>query len=159
MASDDEQAWVSVHDATLGISLEAPLGWSRAASDVFPVMLLAPEQDGYRASCNLSHERFDPPAPEGFEDFVRRLSHVQRTEYEAFEELGHEPLVIDNRPGILQRYQWSPPGLGGALEQLLALIVVEPGLLLEADTSTRVEGADRYLPTFRRILTSIRFLG
>lgn len=151
--------FVSLRDEPLSISLEAPAGWSRGSSDVFPVQLRAPEEAGYRSNCNFSHERFAPPTPAGFEAFVRRSKQAQVDGYEEFAELDHEELVVDNRPGVWQHYRWSPPGLGQALDQLLVLLVVEPGLLLQADAATPAEQSEHYLPVFRRIVTSVRFLG
>ena len=150
--------YVSLTDEALGLSLEAPAGWYRGSSEIFPLQLRAPEDGGYRASCNFSHERFEPPTPEGLEDFARRSKQAQVDGYEGFAELGAEELVVDNRPGLLQRYRWSPEALGRTLEQLLVLVVAEPGLLLQADAASLAERSEHYMPVFRRIVSSVRFL-
>jgi hypothetical protein len=158
MTTTDGPLYMSLHDETLGVSLEAPVGWARATSDVFPLQLLAPAEDGFRANGNFSHEQFEPPTPEGLATFVTRTKQAQLTDYEGFEELGVEEIVVDNRPGSLQHYAWTPVAMGRTLQQLLVVLVVEPGLLLEIDAATLADRADVYLPIFRRLVTSIRFL-
>jgi hypothetical protein len=155
----DAVTYVSLTDEVLGLSLEAPAGWYRGSSEIFPLVLRAPEDGGYRASCNFSLERFDPPTPEGLETFARRSKRAQLEDYEGFTELGAEELVVDNRPGLLQRYRWSPEALGRTMEQLLVLVVVQPGLLLQADAASLAERSEYYMPVFGRIVSSVRFLG
>jgi hypothetical protein len=153
-----DPAFMSLRDEALQLSLEAPVGWSRSSSEVFPLQLLAPSDDGFRASCNFSHEHFDPPTPEGLATFVTRTKQAQRSDYEGFEEIEVAEVVIDNRPGTVQQYGWTPAAVGRPLTQVLALFVVEEGLLLEVDAATLADHAPRLLPVFGRILRSIRFL-
>jgi hypothetical protein len=59
---------------------------------------------------------------------------------------------------MLQRYAWSPAQLGRPLEQLLVLVVVAPGVMLEVDAAALQRPATQDLATVRQIISSIRFL-
>jgi hypothetical protein len=150
--------WVSLDEPSLGISLQAPEGWSRTATEVFPLQLLAPAKDGFRTSASFSQEHFDPPAPEGLRTWLKRTHEAQKRDYEGFVELVREELEVDHRPAMLQRYAWSPAQLGRPLEQLLVLVVVAPGVMLEVDAAALQRPATQDLATVRQIISSIRFL-
>lgn len=156
MTAPGEAALVSVDDDELRVSLQGPAGWVRTKSDVFPLQLFAPEDDGFRASFNLSHERFDPPSEQGLAEFVIQTRRAQQADYEGFLDLGTEELTIDNRPASLQRYSWTPAEMNRSLEQLLGLVVLGPGLLLELDATALSERADTYVPVFRTMFESLR---
>lgn len=151
--SDD---WARVAHASLGISLDAPVGWSTMSPPEFPLQLIAPARHGYRSTVSFSHEAFDPVTPEGLERWLAATAAAQPADYEGFTELDRGSLVVDGRPANAQRYQWEPPRFGRPLEQLLIVVVVAPGLLLEVD-SAALPGSDEGVRTVGRMMASLRF--
>jgi hypothetical protein len=141
----------------LGITVDVPAGWSVESSDTFPVQLFAPVRQGYRSNLMFSLEGFSPPTPEGFASFVASVRAAQRRDYAAFCEESAEEVELDGRPALLQRYRWGPEDPAPAMAQLLALVVLEPGHLLEVDGATTAELAAEMRPLLEGVLSSVRF--
>jgi hypothetical protein len=158
MSTSDDLRWVDVAEPELGISLQAPEGWSRSSTPVFPLQLLAPFEHGYRTNVGFSHERFGPPGAENFLAYLDDVIAERAHDYQDFAELHRGPLVIDGHPCNAIHYRWHPPApLDRDVEQLLAMIVVEPGLALEVDATALAQGDDP-LRRARQILSTVQFV-
>jgi len=144
------------HHSGLGVTVEVPDGWSVEGSETFPLQLFAPARLGYRSNLMFSHERFSPPTAEGLAGFLASVRAAQRRDYTDFVEESAEEVEIDGRPAILQRYHWGPEGPAPAMAQLLALAVVEAGLLLEVDGATTAALGHEMRPLLEEILLGIR---
>jgi hypothetical protein len=148
--------WATVGEPSLGITVQAPEGWSATATPAFALQLIGPAVDGYRASVSFSHERFDPPTPAGLERWMARTLEAQQRDYEGYEHLRHGPLLVDGRPANAVHYRWHPDAVGADLEALLAVVVVEPGLLLEVDAAN-LAGPGEPMARALQILSTVRF--
>lgn len=157
MSAPDDVRWVDVSDPDLGVSLQAPEGWSRTSTPIFPLQLLAPSEHGYRANVGFSQEHFEPPGPEAFLAYLDVVVAERARDYPGYAELHRGPLVVDGRPCNAVHYRWHPPApLDRDVEQLLAMIVVEPGLALEVDATALAQGDDP-LVRARQILSTVHF--
>lgn len=153
-----EHATPLTHEG-LGITLALPPGWSVASTATFPLQIFGPVRNGYRPNLAFSTERFAPPTREGLAAFVASVRAAQRGDHPGLDEEAIAEIDLDGHPGILQRYSWRPGGGSPPLAQLLALVLVAPGELLEIDAATLGELARETVPLLETTLFSVRFTG
>jgi hypothetical protein len=142
----------------LGVDITVPAGWERVQTDAFPVAFLAPEELGHRTSVAFSNEEFDPPTREGLAAGIAMLRRAQASQYEGWELLDERELEVDGRYCYLEHYRWTmevDPPLWMA--QLVALVVMRPGVLLKVDGACLGQLSSTYLPMLDEVVTSLRF--
>lgn len=143
----------------LGISVEVPEAWSVEGTAIFPLQLFAPETDGYRSNLMFSHERFSPPTPEGVAAFMSKVRAEQVEQYPGFCRLDEAEQELDGHPALLQHYRWQPGPPVPDMAQLLAFVVLEPGLLLQVDGATTASLAGELMPALDAVLRTVRIVG
>ena len=137
----------------LGIEVSVPSGWTRIASDDVPVAFAGLLEHGYRPTIGLTHEQFDPPTPEGLAAGIAALHAEQARTYDGFERVAERADEIDGKAAYVEHFRWNADGL--SITQLLALIVLRPGLVVKVDGACLTELADQHLPVLEEIVRSI----
>jgi hypothetical protein len=145
-------------EPTFGVDLTVPSDWVRVEPDAFPVAFVAPEEHGYRTTLTLSNAGFDPPTPEGLAAVLAATRAGQREEYDGFELLGEEETEVDGRWAYLERYRWNATEPAASVTQVLGLVMIQPGSLVQLDGACLSFLAGRYVPMLEGIVRSIRFL-
>lgn len=139
-------------DHDVGLEMSLPLGWAAAATDEFPLVLLAPEEQGFRANVGVQVGVVDPPTAEAFQARTEATKAARRAELPGFEVVAERVGPQVGHPGWQLRATWDADGL--ELTQITQLFVVEPARLYEV-TATCLQGTEKtYLPLFRQILDS-----
>ena len=105
----------------------------------------------------VAHEPFSPPTPAGFADGIDELRSAQQGEYEGFRLVREWVADVDGRPTHLVTFRWQHAL--GELTQLLALVVVAPGLALQADGVCLTALESDHLPDIESLVLSIGFPG
>jgi hypothetical protein len=138
--------------AGLGIEVSVPPGWIRVPNDEFPVAFAGPIAAGSHPTIALAHEEFDPPTADGLAAGIALLRVEQATTYDGYELLAEREEEIDGRWAYVQHFRWQAEV---PLTQLLALIVLRPGLVLKVDGACLTELADHHLPVLDEIVRSV----
>ncbi|HET9690438.1 MAG TPA: hypothetical protein VFP61_04760 [Acidimicrobiales bacterium] len=147
-----------ITEPSLGVSVRLPPGWDWQRSDVFPLQLLGPAGGSYRPSISFSDEPLDPPTGDGLRDWVGNVVTGRAAAAEGFELLEQDVVPFAGRHAYLVRYRrWFPP-IEATIEQLLALVAVEPGRLLEVDASVLADRPDAMRPVLD-VLDSVALTG
>ena len=137
----------------LGIEVSVPSGWTRIPSDELPVAFAGLLEQGYRPTIGFAQEEFDPPTPEGLAAGIAALHAEQARTYEGFERLAERADEIDGKAAYVEHFRWNAEGV--SITQLLALIVLGPGLVLKVDGACLTALADQQLPVLDEIVRSI----
>lgn len=139
-------------DHDVGLEMSVPHGWAAAATDDFPLVLLAPQEHGFRASIGVRTGVLDPPTPEAFEGLIQRIKAARRTELPEFRVGAERVGPQAGHPGWQLRATWDDGGR--PLTQITQLFVAEPARLYEV-TATCLQAEEKaYLPLFRLVLES-----
>lgn len=141
-----------------GIDLTVPPGWERVETDAFPLAFLAPPVRGYRTNIAFSQESFDPPTPVGLATGIALLREHQAAEYDDFELLDERETDIEEHFVYVEHYRYRATDPPASLTQLLALVLVRPGLVIKVDGSCLTELADHFVPVLDEIVLTIRFV-
>lgn len=141
--------------ADLGVEVSVPSGWTRVPSDEFPVAFAGLVERGYRPTIALTHEEFAPPTPEGLAAGITALHELQAANYDGFEIIAERADEIDGRAAYVEHFRWYAADPGASITQLLALVVLRPGLVLKIDGACLSELADQHLPVLDEIVRSI----
>jgi hypothetical protein len=139
--------------ADLGIEVSVPSGWTRVPHDDLPVFFVGLLEDGYRPTIGLTHEEFDPPTPEGLAAGITALHAVQDAEYPGFTRIAERADEIDGRAAYVEHFRWDADGV--SITQLLAILVIRPGLVLKVDAACLTSLAEQQLPVLDDIVRSI----
>jgi hypothetical protein len=148
----------SYFDHELRISLEMPESWTTTSTEVFALVLLAPEQDGYRANLGFSRNELAVPDPERLEEIIAETKEDQKVEYTAFQQTEEKRFWQDGLPAYWQCYEWQPEENDLHFSQIFSLIVAGPDLVYDIHGATLKHLEDRHIPIFRHILHSIRYI-
>lgn len=139
-------------DYDVGLEMSVPIGWTAAAAADFPLVLLAPDDHGFRANIGIRTGALDPPTPEAFQDLTRRTKAARQAELTGFTVVAERVGPQAGYPGWQLRATWDDGGQ--KVTQITQLFVVEPARLVEV-TATCLEESERsYLPLFRQVLES-----
>lgn len=144
-------------DRGLGISLEAPAGWERAATADFPLLVVAPREHGFRTNVGFSRAAA-PPTEEHLAQALAAARAAQVRDYPQLVVLAEDALTIDDCPAVLQRYRWQPPGAPEPLVAIFGLVRAGAHGLVEINGSTVLSLADRMMPVLDAIVRSLRFI-
>lgn len=137
----------------LGIEVSVPSGWTRIPSDELPVAFAGLLEHGYRPTIGLTHEAFEPPTPEGLAAGIAALHAAQAETYDGFERIAERADEIDGKAAYIEHFRWNADGV--SITQLLALIVLRPGLVVKVDGACLTELAEQHLPVLEEIVRSI----
>ncbi|HCH61196.1 MAG TPA: hypothetical protein DFR83_00230 [Deltaproteobacteria bacterium] len=142
----------------LGISLTAPKAWTAAATEVFPLLLLAPLRDTIRSNVGFSRSAVPPTATDAVDRILAATRKEQEADYSGFVERSVESLQVDGFPTILQTYRWQPIDAPEPLHQWFGLIHTASHGIIEINAFTVASHAGQVTPTVRAIVDSIRFI-
>jgi len=134
-----------------------PPGWQKLPGGDAGVTFGGPPALGYRPIVAIAHEPFRPATPAGFADGIDELRRAQLREYEGFRLVREWVADVDGRPTHLVTFRWLHAV--GELTQVLALVVVEPGLALQADGVCLTALESDHLPDIESLVLSIGFAG
>jgi hypothetical protein len=148
----------SYYDPDIAISLEMPLDWDAAASDQFPLLLLAPPQDNFRANMSFSVQELDQPTPEHFKAVIRQTHADRRRTFTDFQLVSEKRILQDNFPGHIEHYHWTMDDTHIPMTQLFALILIGPDALYGIHATCLRDTEQTYLPIFNAIIHSLRFI-
>ena len=132
-----------------------PDGWTLVPSGVGDIVIGGPLAGGHRPTLTISREPFSPPTPEGLSRGLASVRAAQREEYDGFELLAEQALEIDGRSAYLEHFRWHHPT--AELTQVLALVVIEPGVALQVDAVCLTDLEDEHLSAIDAIVRSITF--
>jgi len=141
--------------ADLGIEVSVPPGWMRVANDEFPVAFVGLLEQGYRPRIALGHEEFDPPTPEGLAAGITALHAEQAVTYDRFERVSEQATDIDGCATYIEHFRWHSAEVDASITQVLALLVLRPGLVLKVDGACLTALADQHLTVLDEIIRSI----
>lgn len=144
-------------DQEMGLSLQMPSDWDAAETNQFPLVLLAPPEDGFRANMGFGVSPMNPPTPEHLQHIITRTRHDRQQDYDHFEFINEARFMHRGFPGHIERYRWTLDNTGAALQQVFALILTGPDALYNIHGTTLEQHADKYVPLFEQIVYSIRF--
>jgi hypothetical protein len=139
-------------DHDVGLEMSIPHGWTAAATEDFPLVLLAPEDHGFRANVGVRPGVLDPPTPETFEELVQRTKAVRQDQLPEFVVVAERVGPQAGCPGWQLRATWEDGGL--QLTQITQIFVAEPARLFEVTATCLKTVEQEYLPFFRQILDS-----
>jgi hypothetical protein len=144
-------------DQALRLSLQMPIAWDAAETSEFPLVLLAPPEDGFRANVGFGVSSLHPTTPEHLQQVINRTRHDRAQDYEQFKFINEARFTQTGYPGHIERYRWTLETNGAVLEQVFALILTSPDGLYNIHGTTLHIHAAQYLPIFEHIIFSIRF--
>ncbi len=144
-------------DQELGLSLQMPVDWEAAETNEFPLVLLAPPEDGFRANVGFGISALHPTTPEHLQQVITRTRQDRQRDYENFEFINEARFMQTGYPGHIERYSWTLETNGAALEQVFALILTTPDTMYNIHGTTLRQYTAQYLPIFEHIIFSIRF--
>ena len=148
----------SYYDADVGLSLEMPTDWDAAASDQFPLLLIAPPEQDFRANLSFSIQELIPPTPEHFRLIIKETRADRRRDFVDFELFSDQHILQDNFPGHIEQYHWKMDETHVHMTQLFSLILTGPDALYGLHGTCLQSTEDHYLPIFIAIIRSIRFI-
>lgn len=148
----------SYYDPDLSVSLEMPMDWEAAANDPFPLILMAPPEGDFRANLSFSVQVLEPPTPEHLQQLIDQTRAERRQSFAGFEPVSEERLMQDNFPAHLEVYHWTMDGSGVPMTQVFALILTAPEALYSLHATCLRGLESHYLPVFRGIIQSLRFI-
>jgi hypothetical protein len=159
-ANDDqsEPPLVSYFDANLGLSLLAPRGWVAGAIEAFPLNFFAPEEKGYRAHLSFGLAQLDAPDLPTFEALMLALYPSAGLALEEYRLHTSYAFTLDDRPAFLARYDWFAGVNLSHLAQVDVLVWVQPNICYKVHGYALLQTADRYMPVFADVISSIRFI-
>jgi len=145
-------------DPDLMVSIELPDDWDIGSTDEFPLLLLAPIDQGFRANVGFSQRALDPPTEEGFLAAIDQLKTEQARDFDGYELVGERRHVQDGWPAYLVRCRWDLEEGPTRVAQVAALYAVGPTRIVEVHSTALVALETSYLPVFQQILDSMRFV-
>lgn len=148
----------SYYDDDIGVSLQMPTNWEAGATDQFPLILMAPPENGFRANLSFSIKDLNPPTPEHLQQTIDAARASRQDSYDGFELVSEQRVMIDNFPGHIERYHWTMDHTGQAMTQLFALILTGPDALYGMHGTCLRDAEDTYVPAFESIIQSMRFI-
>lgn len=158
MTSPDPAEVRSYFDPDLRLSIELPATWDIGSTDEFPLVLLAPDEGGFRANVGFSDRAIDPPGKHGFTAAIEQLKTEQADDFDSYELAGERRLVHDGRPGFMLRCRWDLEHGPTRVAQIAALYAVSDERLVEVHCTALAELESSYLPAFHALLDSLRFI-
>jgi hypothetical protein len=156
--SADPAGMHSYFDPDLMISIELPDDWQVASTDELPLVLLAPEHEGFRANIGFSERTNDPPTKEHFLALIEQLKLEQERDFDAYELVGERRAEQDGRPAFLVRSRWDLEQGPTRVAQVAALYAVTETRVIEVHCTALASLEGAYVPVFQRVLGSLRFL-
>ncbi len=148
----------SYFDADLMLSIDLPVDWEVGTTDGFPLVVLAPEQHGFRANAGFSERRIEPPGKDGFLAAIEQLKAEQATDFAGYELVGERRSVQDGCPAYMLRCRWDLEEPPVRVAQVAALFAVSTGRLVEVHCTALAELEPQYVAGFRALLDSLRFI-
>ena len=139
-------------DHDVGLEMSVPHGWTAAATDEFPLVLLAPEEDGFRANVGVLVGELVPPSPEGLQARIEATKATRLAELPRFQVVAERAGPQAGQPGWQLRATWEHGER--ELTQITQLFVAEPERLYEVTATCLRPLESVYLPVFREILDS-----
>lgn len=143
-------------DAGVVVALDVPDGWDVAASETFPLLLVAPEADGFRANLGVSVEQFEPPTPEHLDARIEATKRQCADQLDGFAVVGERRRPQDGWPGWLMRSTWLLDD-GRPVTQMIGMWVTGPRRLHEVHATTLRADEEANLPVLRAVVDSMRF--
>lgn len=139
-------------DRDVGLEVSVPRGWVVGASAAFPLVLLAPEEEGFRANVGVCVGELVPATARGFAAHCAALKQARARELPGFCVVAERVGTQVGWPGWQLRARFEHEGR--VLTQVSQLFVVAPTRCYEI-TATCLAGRDTLdLPVLRQILSS-----
>ncbi len=148
----------SYYDPDIALSLEMPTDWDAAATDQFPLLLIAPPEQDFRANLSFSVQEFDPSTPEHLQWVIDQTRADRSRTFVDFQLISEQRIMQDNFPGHLEHYHWTMDDSGLPMTQLFALILTAPNALYGLHATCLQATENRYVPIFMNIIHSLRFI-
>jgi len=148
----------SYFDPDIAVSLEMPADWEAAATEHFPLLLMAPSEQAFRANLSFSVETLDPPTPANLQLMIDQTRADRRQTFEGFQLVSEQRMMQDNFPAHIEYYHWNMDGSHIPMTQLFALILTAPDALYGLHGTCLQSTEDTYLPIFTAIIRSLRFI-
>ena len=145
------------HDEGLEVALEVPEGWEVTSSEEFPLLLLAPVEQEFRANVGVNRSPLDPPTVEHLADVVEEVRAKRAAEGRTVVLEGERPLVQDGAAGWLLRSRWLPDEPPVEVVQIAGMFLTDAGQLYQVHCTTLAATAEVHLPAFKAVLDSLRF--
>ena len=145
-------------DPDVRVSLEMPEDWEVMASADFPLLLLAAEEQGFRANVGFAIVPLDEPTPERLDQIIADAKSERERDFKRFELLGERRQEQAGYPGYLMRSYWELDEAPVTVAQISAIFVTAPTQMHQVHCTALKDLEQVYLPTFRHILGSLRFI-
>ncbi len=139
-------------DPDVGLEVPVPRGWVAAATDDFPLLILAPEDDGFRANVGVLVGVLVPSTPEAFESRVAATKAERAARLPGFHVVAERTGPQAGNPGWQLRATWDMDGR--TLTQVTQVFVAPPARLYEVTATCLQQAEQAYLPVFRSMLDS-----
>ncbi len=139
------------------IGLQLPDGWTVSHNENFPLIVLAPKEDSFRANMTFSIRELKPPTQENFEQKIATARADREQDYKGFDLLSEEKWMQEDFPAYSEVYHWNADQDNTPLTQIFALIMTGPDALYSVHGTTLRSLEASYIPHFKAILKSLTF--
>ncbi len=145
------------HHAGLGIAVAFPEGWQAVSTLDFPLLVLAPETDGYRSTLGFSRSQA-PATPEVVQRVLAASRAEQEADYPGFVEQGLRQRTVGGHPAWVQTYVWQPPSVPQPFWQWFGLVMTPSHGLVEFNGATLQSLAEPLEEAMFEVLDSVQFV-
>ena len=148
----------SYYDSNIGVAMEIPAEWDAGSTPDFALVLMAPEEQGFKANLNFTISLFNPPTQERLLGFIEDTRQDREDSYPGFSVLREERMIQDQCPGYIETYHWELEDTNLPIFQLFALIMAGTDALYTLHGTALRSLEQMYEPLFRQMIASIRFI-
>jgi hypothetical protein len=149
-------ALVRLADTDVGLDIGVPTGWDAVSTASFPLALVAPEEELFRANIGVLVGTLEPASVEGFESRIANLRASRTAELPAFAIRSERVGPQNGYPGWQMRATWDFEGR--TVTQVTVVFVTENEALYELTGTTLLRLEEQYLPIFRQVFGSLKVL-
>ncbi len=155
---DRSRKHYSYFSKALSASVRMPADWDTVTSEDFPLALLAPEKNGFRANVGFNLYKLSGDDEQKFEKAIRSSKQVLIDEYKEYKLIEEQQVWIDGFPAYHQEYTWKDDEMDLYYYQTLTLIYVMPNRLYEVTGTSLLTNKENYLDKIIKIVDSFRFI-
>lgn len=154
---ESQRVWSSFFSKPLSLSVQVPVTWEVASNDDFTLLLIAPEENGFKANIGINGYSFTGEKKD-FEKTIEQFKVDLQSDYPEYKLLSEEECWIDGYPAYHQLYSWYSNEQDCIVFQTLSLICDTQTRLYQVN-GTCLEGQNsKILNLIEKIAGSVRII-